>query len=76
MVTMNGSSRPATDVAGVSDPVVSDVAGRREAPDCRKRDTSAGAVTTAEPIVSDLGKQYGGEGGIRTPGRVFDPTTV
>jgi transposase len=32
MVTMNGSSRPATDVAGVFDPVVSDVAGRREAP--------------------------------------------
>src|SRR5712672_708356 len=32
MVTMNGSSRPATDVAEVFDPVMSDVPGRREAP--------------------------------------------
>jgi transposase-like protein len=32
MATMNGSSRPATDVTGVFDSVLSDLPGRREAP--------------------------------------------
>src|ERR1035438_7580634 len=32
MATMNGSSRPATDVTGVFDSVLSDLPGNREAP--------------------------------------------